>query len=133
METLVEDFWKKLESILQLLAAQLLVEHEGIKSEIGNSGNTAFPLRAYLTILKSSSGDELTFTVDIKNIDDGLLIESDVVGEEGVIVADGPVLELYGDLSAPIIHEKINEWFASFEYFIKEKSSYVDNAIKKLR
>ena len=132
MEVLVEDFWKKLEGIFQSLAAQLLFGHEGITSEIGCSSNTAFPLRAFLTILRSNDGDELSFTVDIKKIDDGLLIESDVVGEDGVIVADGPALELYGDLSAPTVHAKIDKWFASFECFIKENSSDVDKTIKRL-
>lgn len=132
MEALVKGFWKKLEGILQLLAAQLLAGHAGFKFHIGNSSNSVFPLRAYLSILRSNEGDELSITVDIKSREGGLLIESDVVGEEGVIVADGPSLELHGDLSAPSVQVRIDEWFESFDRLFVEKSTDIETAIKKL-
>jgi hypothetical protein len=132
MEMLVEEFWKKLEGNLQLLAAQLLAGHEVHRFQIGNSRNSAFPLRAFLTILKSNDGDELSITVDIKSIKDGLLIESDVVGEEGIVIADGPSLELHGDLSSSAVQVKVDEWFASFDRLFIDRSSDVDNAIKSL-
>lgn len=132
METLVKEFWKKLEGILQLLAAQLLAGHVGLKFHIGNSSNSMFPLRAYLTILRSNEGDELSITVDIKSREDRLLIESDIVSEGGVIVADGPSLELHGDLSDPVIQVKVDEWFKSFEGLFVEKSTDIEAAIKNL-
>lgn len=132
METLVKDFWKKLEGVLQLLVAQLLAQHTGFKFHIGNSSNSVFPLRAYLTILRSNDGDELSITVDIKRQEDGLLIDSDVVGEEGVIIADGPSLELDGDLSSPSVQVKIDEWFESFDSLFVEKSTDIETAIRRL-
>jgi hypothetical protein len=132
MEVLVKNFWKELKYVLQLLAAQLLAGHADFKFHIGSSSNSVFPLRAYLTILKSNEGNELSITVDIKNLEDGLLIESDVVGEEGVIVADGPSLELRGDLSKPATQVKIDEWFKSFDLLIEEKSSDIETSIKNL-
>lgn len=132
IETLVKNFWGKLEGILQLLAAQLLAGDAGFQFHIGNNSNSVFPLRAYLTILRSSEGDELSITVDIKNREGGLLIESDVVGEGGVIVADGPSLELHGDLSAPSVQVRIDQWFESFDRLFVEKSADIGSAIKKL-
>ena len=76
---------------------------------------TSFPLPS---ILKSREG--------------GLLIESDVVGEEGVIVADGPSLELHGDLSAPSVQVRIDEWFESFDRLSWRKFTDIETAIKKL-
>jgi hypothetical protein len=132
MEALVKNFWKQLEGVLQLLAAQLLAGHADFKFNIGSSSNSVFPLRAYLTILRSNDGDELAITVDIKSLEDGLLIESDVVGEEGAIIADGPSLELHGDLSGPTSQAMIDEWFKSFNRLIEEKSSDIETAIKSL-
>jgi len=132
MEVLVTVFWKKLEGIFQLLASQLLAGHAGFESHIGSSSNSSFPLRAYLTILRSNEGDELSITVDIKNLESGLLIESDVVGEGGVIVADGPSLELYGNLFDPVIQVKVDEWFKSFDCLFVEKSADIEAAIKNL-
>lgn len=132
MGTLIDEFWKKLEGVLQLLAAQLLTGHTGFKFHIGNSSNNVFPLRAYLTILRSNDGDELSVTVDIKSLGDGLLIESDVVGEEGVIIAEGPSLELRGDLADASVQVKIDEWFESFERLFIEKSNDVITAIENL-
>lgn len=132
MEAIVSDFWGKLENVLQSIAVQLLAKHPGFKFHIGTSENSAFPLRAYLSILKSNDGDELSITVDIKNREDGLLIESDVVGEEGVIVADGPWLELPEDLSECEIQVKVDQWLKSFECLFVEKSVDIDAAIKNL-
>lgn len=132
MEALVEEFWGKLEGVLQLLAAKLLAGHTGYKFQVGNSNNSAFPLRAYLTILRSNHGDELSITVTIKSLEDGLLIESDVVGEEGVIVADGPSLELRGNLSDSSIQLKVDGWFESFDRLFVKKSKDIDEAIINL-
>lgn len=132
MEAFVKSFWKKLESALQLLAAQLLAGHAGFKFHIGCSSNSVFLLRAYLTILRSNEGDELSITVDIKSQENGLLIGSDVVGEDGVIVADGPSLELHGDLSDQAIEERVGEWFKSFDRLFVEKSADIEIAIKRL-
>ncbi|OUS24653.1 hypothetical protein A9Q99_24105 [Gammaproteobacteria bacterium 45_16_T64] len=132
MEKLIAEFWKKLESILQSIATQLLAGHSGFKFRIGNSSNLTFPLRAYLTILRSNNGDELSITVDIKSLEDGLLIESDVVGEEGVIVADGPSMELHGDLSSLSVQVQVDEWFNSFDRLFVVKSNDVNAAIKNL-
>lgn len=133
IDTLVEEFWKKLEKILHLLAVQLLYNYTDFKYHVGKSSNNAFLLRVYLSILKSNEGDELSISIDVKKSKDGLLIESDVVGEEGVIIADGPSLELYGDLSSPSVIIKIEEWFELFERMLADKSKDIDEAIKNLR
>ncbi len=110
----------------------MLNGHTGFKFYIGRSSNSTFPLRAYLTILRNNHGGELSITVDIKNREDGLLIESDVVGEDGVIIADGPSLELYGNLSAPSIQAKVDEWFESFDRLFIEKNTEIEAAIINL-
>lgn len=132
MDAFVRDFWKKLESVLQLLAAQLLAGHTGFEYHIGNTSNIVFPLRAYLTILRSNVGDELSITIDIKSREGGLSIESDIIGEEGVIVADGPSLELNEDLSEAAIQAKVEEWFKSSDRLFVEKSVDVETAINNL-
>ncbi len=129
---MIDAFWKKLQGVLRLLAEHILGEQTGFKFHIGRSSNSMFPLRAYLTILRSNNGDELSITVDIKNRENGLLIESDVIGEEGVIIADGPSLELHGDLSDPSIQVKINEWFESFDRLFIEKYIDIETAIRNL-
>jgi len=60
------------------------------------------------------------------------LSESDVVGEDGVIIADGPSLELYGNLSAPSIQAKVDEWFESFDRLFIEKNTEIEAAIINL-
>jgi len=132
IEILIEKFWSRLEGIFQLLANQLLTGYIGFKFQIGNSSNSVFPLRAYLIILRSNTGDELSITVDIKNIEDGFLIESDVVGEEGKIIVDGPLLELHEELSDPLVQVKIDKWFESFEQMFIDKFDDIDAAIKYL-
>lgn len=132
IKVLVNNFWEKLEHDLQLLAGQLLVRHTGFKFHIGSSRNNSFLLRAYLSILRSKEGDELSITIDIKNQRCGLLIESDVVGGEGVIVADGPSLKLHGDLSASSVQGQIDEWFVSFNRLFVDKSADIETAIKNL-
>lgn len=132
MDAFVKRFWGKLEGVLQMLAAQLLAGHADFNFLIGNSSNSVFPLRAYLTLLRSNDGDELSITVDIKRRADGLLIESDIVCEEGVVVADGPSLELHGNLSGAEIQTKVDEWFNAFEVLFVEKSTDIEAAIKNL-
>lgn len=129
---LVERFWMRLEGVLQLLASRLLAEYPDFKFQIGASSNKAFPLRAHLTILRSNEGEELSITVDIKCLDNGLSIESDVVGEEGLIVADGPSLKLDEDMSGLVVQLKVDEWFESFEQLFVQKLKDIDAAIRNL-
>ena len=130
MEPLVKDFWIKLEVLLEKVARQLLNGHAGLKFQIGNSSNSAFPLRAYLTILRSNEGEELSVTVDIRIRERGLLIDSDVIGEDGLIIVDGPSLKLEDDLPDPEVQVKLDNWFRSFELLFLEKSADIEAAIK---
>lgn len=133
MDALVKSFWIRLEGVLQLLATQLLTSQTGFQFHIGSTCNSSFPLRAYLTILRSRDGDELAITVDIKSLEAGLLIESDVVGEDGVLVADGPTLELLRGLPESSIQHSVEEWFKLFDRLFIEKYADIEAAINSLR
>tara|TARA_B100001964_G_C13673410_1_gene354370 strand:- start:99 stop:500 length:402 start_codon:yes stop_codon:yes gene_type:complete len=133
MNVIIENFWQRLEGILQRLPSQLLGKRVGYKFLVGRSNNDSFPLRAYLTFLKNDDGDELAITVDIKNIENGVRIESDIVAEDGLIVADGPTLEMLGDLSEPSVQANIELWFEEFQTLLQEKSHDISEAIDALK
>jgi hypothetical protein len=131
-ETFCNSTWHRLECVLQELGVKLLAGREDYICQIGKYSNNTFPLRAYLSILKSKDGDELAITIDAKQVTNGLLIEADVIGENGVIIAEGPSLELLGNISDLSIQLKIDEWFDAFEQFLVESNKEIEAAIMSL-
>lgn len=132
MDDFINIFWAKLEPVLQSLVVGLRSRHMGLEFHVGNSSNSVYPLRAFISILNHSEGEELSITVDVKSIKNGFLIKSDVVVEEGVIIADGPSLVLTRDFPDYSVELKVDKWFKSFDSVFVDRQLDIDCAIRNL-
>ena len=132
MDHIIEDFWKRLRGVLELLALRIATLDSSLTHSIGKSSNSAFPLKAYLTFLKSSDGEEISVIVDLKKCEGGHLIEADIIGEDGKIIADGPTLKLPSVLDKRSIQNEIDGWFLKFEDVVADKSGSLKDAISRM-
>ncbi|RVU34865.1 hypothetical protein EOI86_18675 [Hwanghaeella grinnelliae] len=133
MDKLVSAFKAKLEPVLYSLRDQLLECHEGLTASVGFSSNSAFLLRAYVSVLKDTDGEEIAITADVRTVGDTIVIESDVVHEDGLIIADGPSTILNKDISPPKSQEKIDVWLRDFEKLFSDQATLIDSAIRDLK
>lgn len=132
MDKLINELWKRLESVFNSFANQLKTEYADHHFFIGHSRNNAFPLRAYLTVLSRKDSDELSITVDIRILDRQLVIESDISGEDGAIHVQGPSLVLTDVFSDPSTQAKVNDWINAFERMLSENLTKIKAAVDDL-
>lgn len=117
-DELIEKLWRELQVVFGRLVVFVDSVDRNFKHTIGRNNNEAFPMRAYLSIMRSDSGEELAITVDVKIIDDQLLIESDICSDGGAILAEGPSIVLKKVVTDDISNTEVLSWLRKFEEFL---------------
>lgn len=127
-ENLTQFLWVRLQSIFVSLADYVCNSRDELIHNVGKSSNPAFPLRAYLVFMKDKSGDEISVTVDVVNRDGTYFIESDICGEDDLILAEGPTIQI----TEPT-EKELTSWLDEYERFLKSHQSMVKEKVIGLR
>lgn len=86
-----------------------------------------YALRAYLTFMVDSQSDEISVSVDIKTLENGVNIESDICDDEGEILFEGPKYD--GEFT----EEALSSWLLDYRVFLSDKSEFLIKKIAELR
>ena len=122
-----EYLWNLLHKELESLVSVIKSCDSNIYSEIRKTNNEVFPLRVYLSFLKDiKNGDEIVVSVDLKGASEVIRIDSDVSGNEGQIIADGPSFE------GVLTKENIDTWILEFSAFLKSNCQVIKSNINEL-
>lgn len=131
-DLIVEALWVRLQEILAEFAQKLCSADPTLIRSIGRTVNDAFLLRAYLSLRKHEQGDEVAVGVDIRRVDQQLVVESDVCLDDGTVVAAGPSVEVVLVDDDASRAAAIGDWLREFEKFLKENELVVSKATAKL-
>ncbi|MDX5405750.1 MAG: hypothetical protein LPK11_01745 [Chromatiaceae bacterium] len=126
-ENLTKFLWVRLQSLFVSLIQYVCSSKDDFIHNVGKSSNDAFPLRAYLTIMKDKNGNEISVTVDVVNRNGSYFIEADICGEDGLILAEGPSAEMI-ELS----EKELSSWLEEYESFLKYSQSLVKEKAAEL-
>lgn len=128
----VEEFWFRLRGLLDVFARKVVAADPTLVCDTGHTSNAAFLLRAYFAFRRQSDGDEISFTVDVRNTAQRLSIDSDVCTADGALLASGPVIEI--DLREPqaTFDAALDNWVREFEQFLSKNESMLAKAISQL-
>lgn len=119
-ENLVEFLWVRLQPLFVSLVEFVCNSKDDFIHNIGKSSNAAFPLRAYLTFMRDKNGDEISVTVDVVNRDGVFFIETDICGDDGQILADGPTIQMIEPTE-----KDLASWLEEYETFLMSQQSMV--------
>lgn len=115
--------WSELEPVLKRFAGQANARVAGLNALVGSSHNETFTLRAYVSYMRRSSNEEVSITTDIR-IQGGLLIvESDLCGEEGKVLRNGPGLRSAAK-DARSAQASFDGWLKEFRDFLTANEDY---------
>lgn len=125
--TLISDLWVELRKSLQNLKQEVLFSDQNIISDLDKSSNESFVLRAYLTFMVDSQSDEISVSVDIKTHENRVNIESDICGEDGEILFEGPMYD--GEFTKGALYS----WLQEYRVFLSGKSEFLIKKIAELK
>lgn len=131
MKSPTRDVCQKLTSVLDAFLIEIMPLGEDIKHSLNCYSNSAFPLRGYLAFIKSRDGDEIAITINIQKKGEQLIICSDIAGDNGTIVSDGPSLIL-PNLDDDNFDVEFNKWLTMFVDFLQLKKDTLNESILKL-
>ena len=97
----------------------------------GQSKNDNFPYRGFLSFTKASSENELALTVNVKTLDSGELIKSDVCLDDGRLIADGPSVLLSNRNKVEINSSILSDWASKYRLFVSESKEDIIVEIRK--
>jgi hypothetical protein len=117
---------------LEALSARVKSTEQPIISSIGFSKNDFFPLRANLSFLRNSIGDEVALAVDVKKCEVGFIIECDILKGEGQIIAEMPLLHIESNALTNETTSLIDQWVTNFDRFLVEKFDLLRSAVHDL-
>lgn len=132
IDNLTEDLWHRLQEIFDALIIAIEPMSLGVKHTAGKSSSSTFPLRAYLSFMKSKNGDEIALTVDVRCKGIQLFIESDISNDEGIIIAEGPAMTITKKAVLSISGIEIQKWIIEFESFLQANSELLKDELLKL-
>jgi hypothetical protein len=131
--TVIEDIWRRLDPVLKAFADRLVARDPALICDLGRTSNEVFPLRGYLALARSKSGDEIAVTIDVKSDGELLVLASDVCADQGLVIATGPstTLNLSDDESR--IDTGIGDWLRELEQFLVAHEAATATAVSRLR
>jgi hypothetical protein len=82
--------WDELNRRFVVAAGQAVAGRPDVPWSAGRNANEVFPFWAWLAFRDDPDGDDLVLSVSFRIGDDSLTYTTDVVRDDGTIVADGP-------------------------------------------
>jgi hypothetical protein len=128
----IEFFWMRLSGIFDGFLVDMSPSRMMLKHSIGVTCTDVFLLRAYLAFMADSDGDEISITIDVKAVNSFFIITSDIVSDEGRIIAGGPSLECRFT-SWPEVEIECEKWFKMFEIFLSRSHAVMIDELSKLK
>ncbi len=130
MNKQIDQANQKLKSVFEALNEDLMQGSE-ITPKINSNANDYFPLRVYMSFIKSSEGEEIAICVSIQNRDNQVFIDSDISKDNGEIIINGPssLLPNIGDVDFEL---RFSKWLKAFEHFLGDKKHILEIEISKL-
>lgn len=116
----IEALWLRLQTGLAAFAENVCFVDPTLVHGLTRTKNDTFLLRVYLTFCKQTQGDEVAINVDIRRINQELIIESDVCMDDGTIIAVGPSITVPLSNSESHFGTAIDCWLCEFDEFLKE-------------
>lgn len=126
----IETLWLRLHDVLLAFAEKLCTVDPTLVRRLERTKNDTFLLRVYLSLSKQTQGDEVAICVDVRRVDQELIVESDACMDDGTIIATGPCAALSGNESD--WNTAICDWLDEFERFLKENETAVSKAAAQL-
>ena len=123
----IDDLWLRIQKILEPLIASVSSFDNQVSYRTGTSENDAFPMKAFLSFMKSKQGDEIAVTVTIKTRQHRWIIESDICRDDGVVFAQGPTKVFKSNDDSTQL-----QWLNDFERFIKSNEGLVKTQVQKI-
>lgn len=127
-----ENLWQELQAVFERTVVFVGSLDRNLKHTIGRSSNEAFPMRAYLSVMKSGTGEEIAIAVDVKASNGFLVIESDISCDDGSIVAEGPTAVLKKVVAVNLSETEIMNWIGAFEQFLTDNQEVLKAKLLQL-
>lgn len=128
----IEFFWVRLLVIFNTFSEEVISFDMAVTNNIGNTSNNYFLLRAYLSFLGNVEKDEISIIVDVRLVEGVLMVESDVMGEDGKIVIHGPTLE-FPFTTWPDAQSRCAKFLDDFEDFLLKNRARIFFELSCLR
>jgi hypothetical protein len=129
MKNVAESFGPRICGVLTLYSEKFTAGDPGLVCKVGHTSNEAFPLRAFLAICRSSDGDELSVTVDVRDAGLALKIQADVCWDDGRMIAKGPAATVRKSLDLDFALEA---WLGELKEFLHESRPSIALALATL-
>ncbi|AKJ29721.1 hypothetical protein [Caldimonas brevitalea] len=127
-----DRLWRDLHVILAAVAAEIEKFDSTLACEVACTSNDAFPVRAYLAVRRSPTGDELAVVVDVQATGDGWSASSDICTDDGAVVAEGPGATGPAQIAESPLEHWAADWVAAVRRFLAEAEGEIRMAAARL-
>ncbi len=112
-----EEFEKQVLFLLDGFAQSVKASNSEFLCTVNQSSNDSFPLRSYVALKRNRDADELALTVDVKKCSAQLILEIDLVWEDGTILVEGPRGVMKLGASCDFLQESV-AWLLELKKFL---------------
>lgn len=124
----IEEIWNRLELLFKKQSIKVMAYCKDCKLFVERDANDAS--RGISFMKDPQNGDAVDIWVDVF-CGDGFCMGADIT-IEGIIIADGPLLYLAGELSEEVVQDQLDQWFLAFEKVLDDNALKIEAAIMAL-